>query len=106
MPLHSKILLGLALGAVAGVAANLGLGPGHWLVAGLDRYLAGPLGQVFLRMLSMVVMPLVFASIALGVAGVGDVRRLGRMGARTLVFFIGTTALATALGLALVQLVP
>ena len=105
MPLHSKILLGLALGAVAGVAANLGLGPDHWLVTGLDHYLAGPLGQVFLRMLSMVVMPLVFASIALGVAGVGDVRRLGRMGARTLVFFIGTTALATGLGLALVQLV-
>ena len=105
MPLHSKILLGLALGAVAGVAANLGLGPGHWLVAGLDRYLAGPLGQVFLRMLSMVVMPLVFASIALGVAGVGDVRRVGRMGAKTLAYFLATTALATGLGLALVQLV-
>lgn len=105
MPLHSKILLGLALGAVAGVAANLGLGPGHWLVGGLDRYLAGPVGQVFLRMLSMVVMPLVFASIALGVAGVGDVRRLGRMGARTLGFFIVTTALATGLGLLLVRLV-
>lgn len=105
MPLHSKILLGLALGAVAGVAANLGLGPGHWLVAGLDRYLAGPVGQVFLRMLSMVVMPLVFASIALGVAGVGDVRRLGRMGARTLGFFLATTALATGLGLLLVRLV-
>lgn len=105
MPLHSKILLGLALGAVAGVAANLGLGPGHWLVAGLDRYLASPVGQVFLRMLSMVVMPLVFASIALGVAGVGDVRRLGRMGARTLGFFLATTALATGLGLLLVRLV-
>lgn len=105
MPLHSKILLGLALGAALGVAANLGLGPEHWLVAGLDRYLASPLGQVFLRMLSMVVMPLVFASIALGVAGVGDVRRLGRMGARTLLFFIATTALATGLGLVLVLLV-
>lgn len=105
MPLHSKILLGLALGAAAGVAANLGLGPGHWLVTELDYYIAGPIGQVFLRMLSMVVMPLVFASIALGVAGVGDVRRLGRMGARTLVFFIVTTALATGLGLLLVQLV-
>lgn len=105
MPLHSKILLGLALGAVLGVAANLGLGPDHWLVTGLDHYLAGPLGQVFLRMLSMVVMPLVFASIALGVAGVGDVRRLGRMGARTLAFFLGSTALATGLGLVLVQLV-
>jgi Na+/H+-dicarboxylate symporter len=103
MPLHSKILLGLALGAVAGVLANLALGPQHWFVAGLDYYVAGPLGQVFLRMLSMVVMPLVFASITLGVAGVGDVRRLGRMGARTLGFFLVTTALATGLGLALVQ---
>jgi len=105
MPLHSKILLGLALGAALGVAANLGLGPDHWLVVGLDRYLAGPLGQVFLRMLSMVVMPLVFASIALGVAGVGDVRRVGRMGAKTLAYFLGTTALATGLGLVLVRLV-
>ncbi len=105
MPLHSKILLGLALGAAAGIAANLGLGPDHWLVTELDYYIAGPIGQVFLRMLSMVVMPLVFASIALGVAGVGDVRRLGRMGARTLAFFIISTALATGLGLMLVQLV-
>ena len=105
MPLHSKILLGLALGAALGVAANLGLGPEHWLVVGLDHYLAGPLGQVFLRMLSMVVMPLVFASIALGVAGVGDVRRVGRMGVKTLAYFLGTTGLATALGLVLVRVV-
>lgn len=105
MPLHSKILLGLAIGAVLGVAANLGLGPDHWLVVGLDRYLAGPVGQVFLRMLSMVVMPLVFASIALGVASVGDVRRIGRMGVKTLAYFLGTTALAVCLGLVLVTLV-
>ncbi len=105
MPLHSKILLGLAVGAALGVAANLGLGPDHWLVVGLDRYLAGPAGQVFLRMLSMVVMPLVFASIALGVASVGDVRRIGRMGVKTLAYFLGTTALAVCLGLLLVTLV-
>ncbi len=105
MPLHNKILLGLLLGAVAGVAANLGLGPTHWLVAAIDHYLAGPIGQVFLRMLSMVVMPLVFASIALGVAGVGDVRRVGRMGLMTLLYFLGTTALATGLGLVLVRIV-
>lgn len=105
MALHSKILLGLLLGAVLGVAANLLLGPEHALVVGVDRYLAGPIGQVFLRMLSMVVMPLVFASIALGVAGVGDVRRVGRMGVKTLAYFLTTTALATGLGLALVQLV-
>lgn len=104
MPLHSKILLGLAIGAVLGVAANLGLGAQHWLVIGLDHYLAGPVGQVFLRMLSMVVMPLVFASIALGVASVGDVRRIGRMGAKTIAYFLGTTALAVCLGLVLVNL--
>ena len=105
MALHSKILLGLLLGAVLGVVANLTLGPGHPLVVGLDHYLAGPVGQVFLRMLSMVVMPLVFASIALGVAGVGDVRKVGRMGAKTLVYFLSTTALATGLGLVLVRAV-
>lgn len=105
MALHSKILLGLLCGAVLGVSANLGLGPEHPGVALVDRYLAGPVGQVFLRMLQMVVMPLVFASIALGVAGVGDVRRVGRMGARTLAYFLATTALATGLGLVAVRLV-
>ncbi len=105
MALHSKILLGLLLGALAGVAANLGLGPKDPIVVGLDYYVAGPVGQVFLRMLSMVVMPLVFASIALGVAGVGDVRKVGRMGGKTLAYFLGTTALATGLGLILVRLV-
>ena len=105
MALHSKILLGLLCGAVLGVSANLGLGPEHAAIALVDRYLAGPVGQVFLRMLQMVVMPLVFASIALGVAGVGDVRRVGRMGARTLAYFLATTALATGLGLVAVRLV-
>jgi len=105
MALHSKILLGLLLGALAGIAANLGLGPKDPIVVGIDYYLAGPVGQVFLRMLSMVVMPLVFASIALGVAGVGDVRKVGRMGGKTLAYFLGTTALATGLGLVLVRLV-
>lgn len=105
MALHSKILLGLLCGAILGVSANLGLGPEHAGVAFVDRYLAGPVGQVFLRMLQMVVMPLVFASIALGVAGVGDVRRVGRMGAKTLAYFLTTTALATGLGLIAVRLV-
>lgn len=105
MPLHSKILLGLLFGALAGLGVNLGLGPAHPVTEALGTYLAGPVGQIFLRMLSMVVMPLVFASIALGVAGVGDVRRAGRIGAKTLVFFLVTTALASALGLVLVELV-
>lgn len=105
MPLHTRILLGLVVGAALGLGANLALGADHPLVDAVHTYLAGPLGQIFLRMLSMVVMPLVFASIALGVAGVGDIRRAGRIGVKTLGFFVATTALASALGLFLVTVV-
>lgn len=102
MALHTKILLGLLVGASTGVLANTLLGGEHALVVGLNHYVAGPVGQIFLRLLFMVVMPLVFASIALGVTGIGDVRRVGRIGGKTLVYFLGTTALATLMGLLLV----
>ncbi len=105
MALHSKILVGLGLGAFFGLTANIMFGDSNLWVLGIDYYLAAPLGEIFLRILSMVIMPLVFASIALGVAGVGDIRRVGRMGARTLAFFLVTTGLSTGLGLVLVPLV-
>src|SRR5688572_21427263 len=94
-------MLGLAAGAAAGVTANLVLGGDHAAVAWINRYVAGPVGQIFLRMLFMIVMPLVFASIALGVAGIGDVRKVGRVGGKTLLFFLITTAMSSALGLLL-----
>jgi Na+/H+-dicarboxylate symporter len=70
MKLHTKILLGLALGATAGVAVNMVAADAGWL-AWINRYVTGPVGQIFLRLLFMVVMPLVFATLA-GVAGLGD----------------------------------
>jgi DAACS family dicarboxylate/amino acid:cation (Na+ or H+) symporter len=103
MKLHTKILLGLAVGAVLGVAANLMLGADHPTVEWINKYLAGPIGQIFLRMLFMIVMPLVFASIALGVAGLGDIRNVGRVGGKTLAYFLVTTALAATLGIILVS---
>lgn len=102
MALHTKILLGLLVGACVGTLANATLGGDHALVAWTNTYVAGPVGQVFLRLLFMVVMPLVFASIALGVTGIGDVRRVGRIGGKTLLYFLVTTALSASLGLALV----
>lgn len=102
MALHTKILLGLLVGACAGTLANATLGGDHGLVVWINTYLAGPAGQVFLRLLFMVVMPLVFASIALGVTGIGDVRRVGRIGGKTLLYFLVTTTLAATLGLLLV----
>ena len=82
MALHTKILIGLVLGAIGGTLSNLvfkGTPQLMWLV---DNVL-NPIGQVFLRMLFMVVVPLVFTSVALGVASLGDPRRIGRIGART-----------------------
>jgi DAACS family dicarboxylate/amino acid:cation (Na+ or H+) symporter len=105
MKLHNKILLGLLVGALLGVMGNLTLGGDHPLVAGANHYVANPVGQIFLRMLFMIVIPLVFASITLGVAGLGDVRRLGRVGGKTMGYFLVSTALAVTLGLALTNAV-
>jgi dicarboxylate/amino acid:cation (Na+ or H+) symporter, DAACS family len=99
MKLHTKILLGLLVGAALGVSANFALGGDHPLTAGVNKYLAGPVGQIFLRMLFMIVVPLVFASITLGVAGLGDIRRVGRVGTKAVAYFLATTLVAATLGL-------
>ncbi|MBK9129585.1 MAG: dicarboxylate/amino acid:cation symporter, partial [Phycisphaerales bacterium] len=67
-----------------------------------DRVM-NPIGQVFLRMLFMVVVPLVFSSLALGVATVGDLRSIGRIGGRTFLWFVVSTAFAAVIGLTLVN---
>ena len=105
MKLHTKVLIGLVVGAVLGVAANVMLGGTHPFVVNVNKYVAGPLGQIFLRMLFMIVIPLVFASIALGVAGLGDLRRVGRVGTKAITYFLVTTAIAAALGLLAVNVV-
>ncbi len=104
VPLHTKILLGLVVGAAVGVACNLALGGTSPLVVGLNKYLAGPIGAIFLNLLFMIVVPLVFASISLGVAGLGDLRRVGRIGAKTLAIFLFTTITSVVIGLSVVQM--
>ena len=103
MKLHNKILLGLGLGALFGVLANTFAAQAPW-VRWIGDNIAGPVGQIFLRMLLMTVVPLVFASITLGVAGLGDLRKVGRVGGKTLAYFLLSTALSAILGLALVNL--
>lgn len=105
MKLHTKILLGLLVGVVLGLIANSTLGGTHPFVAGANKYVAGPVGQIFLRMLFMIVVPLIFASISLGVAGLGDLRRVGRVGAKAVGYFFASTALAATLGLVIVSAV-
>jgi DAACS family dicarboxylate/amino acid:cation (Na+ or H+) symporter len=127
--LHTKILIGLLLGATAGVAANFAAGgqvsEAHRLIQAdvsgdslravvsgtavaverANAYVMNPVGQVFLRMLFMTVIPLVFASLTLGVAGLGDIRHVGRLGSRTVIYFLASTALAAAVGLFFVNVI-
>jgi len=102
LSLHTKVLLGLVLGAASGVAVNSFARDAVW-VEPLLKYVMDPLGQVFLRLLIMTVIPLVFSSLAVGVAGLGDLRRLGRIGAKTFAYFIMVTTIAVLIGLTLVN---
>jgi Na+/H+-dicarboxylate symporter len=104
--LANRILAGLVLGAVAG-AIVLALGsrlPG--LLAGaqwLSTTLFDPLGQVFLRMLFFVVIPLVFASLANGVLQLGELSHLGPLAGRTFTLFFANMAIAAVLGLVMMN---
>ena len=101
MPLHTRILIGLALGVVAGVAVNYGLGGDNprvvWVVENITR----PLGELFLRLLLMIVVPLVFSSLVVGVAGIGDVRKLGRVGLKSFGYCLVISAISVVIGLTL-----
>ena len=93
MQLHTKILIGLVAGAIIGALAEQ-LGVGHWVVA------LEPLGQAFIRLLIMIVIPLVMASLIVGTASLGDLKKLGRIGIKTIGYYLVATALAVTLGLA------
>src|SRR5262245_45086399 len=80
VPLHYKILAGLGLGIVAGIAVNKGVGGDNPKVVWIIDNLTQPIGQLFLRLLLMIVVPLVFSSLIVGIAGIGDIRKLGRVG--------------------------
>ena len=101
MALHNRILIGMALGAIVGGAANLAnIG---WLRSSLLG--VEPIGTAFIRLITMIVVPLIVGSLVVGAASIGDIRRLGRIGGKTLVYFLLTTAAAVTLGLALSDLV-
>lgn len=106
MKQHSKILIGLIVGLAAGLAVNMWIGEHsasdpalHFVIANITD----PVGQVFLRLLFLIVVPLVLSSLSLGVANLGDIRRLGKIGIRTLAYFVGLTAVAVVVGLVLMN---
>ncbi|GAB3381372.1 dicarboxylate/amino acid:cation symporter [Lysobacter fragariae] len=105
IPLHVKVLLGFVIGAVLGVLVHTYIGADTPWVAGVIAYVAKPFGQIFLNLLFMLVLPLMFSALVLGVTELGDIASLGRLGWRTLTYTAVVTGAAVAIGLLMVNLI-
>ncbi|MGH0446765.1 dicarboxylate/amino acid:cation symporter [Bacillus mycoides] len=88
------ILIALFLGLVVGLTLNLAAPS---IFEPLNQYAFNPLGQLFIRLIKMLVVPVVFISIVLGAAGLGDPKQLGRIGLKSISFFLVTTAVAISI---------
>jgi Na+/H+-dicarboxylate symporter len=96
LPIYLKILIGLCIGIVAGVVA-LQLN-GQQFVSDWVK----PWGQIFIRLLQLVAVPLVFVSLVKGVIGLGDISKFSKMGLKTIALYVITTIIAILLGVTLV----
>lgn len=105
LPLHSKILIGLVAGAAMGGTLNAFLGESSSQLKWVADQITEPIGQLFLRLLLLLVIPLVFSSLTLGVAGIGDIRRLGRVGFRCFAYTLIISAISVLIGLGLANLI-
>jgi len=93
LKVHTQILIAIVLAVVVGLV--LGDRTAHIKIV----------GDIFIRLLKAVIIPLILASMVAGIVSLGDVRKLGRIGLKTLVYYMATTTLAVAVGLVLVNLV-
>ncbi|KMY52627.1 glutamate:protein symporter [Bacillus sp. FJAT-27231] len=85
-----QILAGLILGIIVGAVFY-----GH---PGVEKYLQ-PLGTIFLNMIKMIVVPIIVSTLVLGVAGTGDLKQLGKIGGKTILYFEAVTTVAILVGL-------
>ena len=92
LKVHTQILIAIILGVVAGL--TLGEKAVHLKVV----------GDMFIQLLKMIIIPLILASMVAGIVSLGDIRRLGRIGLKTFVYYMATTLLAVSVGLMLVNL--
>jgi Na+/H+-dicarboxylate symporter len=101
MALHNKIAIGLLAGVGIGVVTNLfGVEPLRQIITFIE-----PVGPAWIRLIMMIVVPLVMASLIVGTASLGDIARLGRVGGKTITFYLATTTIAITIGLVLSNIV-
>lgn len=103
MALQTKILLGLIVGVVSGIAINILTGG----AAGTEQFVRSvtePIGRVWLNALMMLVIPVVISTLSTGIAGLGSLKRLGRIGSLSLLSMLTISMVAALLGLGLVNL--
>jgi len=102
--LHWLMLIGFTVGLGGGLFVNLAVGADAPWVVWLTSNITGPAGQIFLRLLFMLVIPLLFSALVVGVAEMGDLKALGRAGWKTLLFTIAVSGMAVLIGLGMVNL--
>ena len=95
VPLYAKILIGMLAGVLIGIAALT------FQQTGFVNNWVRPWGQVFIRLLQLIAVPLVFVSLVKGVIGLSDIGKFSRIGIRTIILYLLTTAFAVTVGMSL-----
>lgn len=101
--LRWRMLAGFLAGLIIGLAVHYGAPEAPW-VEMVTTYVTGPAGQIFLRLLFMLVIPLLVSALIVGVAEMGEMRALKSVGVRTLVYTVIVSAISVVISLALVNL--
>ncbi len=104
MGLTTKIFIGLIIGLIVGLILNK-MGPSYFRDTVLVNGIFELVGRVFLNGIRMMVVPLVFVSLANGAASMSDIKKLGRVGTKTLAFYLVTTAIAITIAIVLATIV-
>lgn len=101
MKLHTKIFIGMIFGIVAGlIVKNLGLSPET--LSTVVKWVE-PIGKIFMNLIFMMVIPLILSALILGIAEIGDVKKLGRMGIKLLIYTIIVSFVAVLIGVTMVN---
>lgn len=100
-----RILLGLVVGMVAGLVLNWTIGGTSNSINWVVRNITEPVGQLFLRLLLMIVIPLVFSSLIVAIAGIGDIRKLGRVGFKSFGYCLVISAISVVIAIALANVI-